>query len=196
MAEGQLAIFKKDCCVLCKLSFDNENPVHVTKKGIFTLISYSEKRGRHDLLSYLNQCVSTNPVEVVLVHPKCRRDFTDQKRLGLHSEIVDGELPRAKRLRSCFSSFNWKEDCMLCGKSAVVDSRHPKRQRVYKVSTIPMRCNLLKCCREREDQWASEVENRLQGCIDLVAAEAVYHDKCLTTFMQKRDHNKRKTAGQ
>ncbi len=42
--------------------------------------------------------------------------------------------------------------------------------------------------REREYHWTSEVENCLQGCIDLVAVEAVYHDKRLTTFMQKRDH--------
>ena len=64
MAERYFASFKKDCCVLCKLSFDNENPVHVTKKGIFILIGYSEKRGRDDLLSYLNQCVITDPDEL------------------------------------------------------------------------------------------------------------------------------------
>ena len=61
MAEGHLASFKKDCCVLCKLSFDNENPVLLTKKGILILIGYSEKRGRDDILTYLNQCVSTDP---------------------------------------------------------------------------------------------------------------------------------------
>ena len=68
--------------------------------------------------------------------------------------------------------------------------------RVHKVSTIPMRCNLLECSKERGDLWASEVENHLQGCIDLVAAEAVYHGSCLTKFLLKRDHNKKKTTGQ
>ncbi len=35
-----------------------------------------------------------------------------------------------------------------------------------------MRDNLLECCGKRGDIWASEVQNRLHGCIDLVAAEA------------------------
>ena len=60
---------------------------------------------------------------------------------------------------------------------------------MHKVSTIPMHCNLLECCKERGDLWASEVENCLQGCIDLFAAEAVYH-------MLNIDHNKKKTTGQ
>ena len=69
MAEGHLANdFKKDCCVICQLGFENAEPVHVTKKGILTLLNYSEKRGRDDLHIYLNRCVSTDPVEVVLVH--------------------------------------------------------------------------------------------------------------------------------
>lgn len=194
MAEAHLAsAFKKDCCVICNLGFENVEPVHVTKKGILTLINYSEKHSRDDLHTYLNQCISTDPVEAVLVHANCRRNFTDKKRLGLHSHV---EVPSAKRLRSSSLPFNWKEDCMLCGKSAIHDTRHPERQRVHKVSTIPMRCNLLECCTERGDLWACEVENRLQGCIDLVAAEAVYHDSCLTKFTLKRDYQKKKTTGQ
>ena len=30
----------------------------------------------------------------------------------------------------------------------------------------------------RGDAWASEVQNRLHGCIHLVAAEAIYHVNC------------------
>ena len=41
------------------------------------------------------------------------------------------------------------------------------------------------------------MEKRLQACIDLVAAEAVYHDMCLTKFMLKRDQDSlKKTKGQ
>ena len=54
-----------------------------------------------------------------------------------------------------------------------------------------MRWSLLESCRKRGDQWASEVENRLQGCFDLVAAEAMYHDSCLTKFSLKRDPTKK-----
>ena len=70
----------------------------MTKKGILTLINCSEKYGRDDLHTYLNQCISINPVEAVLVHPNCCRDFTDKKRLGLHSHV--------KRLLSSLLPFN------------------------------------------------------------------------------------------
>ena len=43
----------------------------MTKKGILTLINYSDKHGRDDLHTYLNQCISTDPVEAVLAHPNC-----------------------------------------------------------------------------------------------------------------------------
>ena len=57
----------------------------MTKKGILTLINYSEKHGRDDLHTYLNQCISTDPVEAVLVHPNCHRDFTEKKARASYS---------------------------------------------------------------------------------------------------------------
>ena len=39
-------------------------------------------------------------------------------------------------------------------------------------------------CKKRcLDLWGSEVMNRLHGCIDLDAAEAVYLDNCLFRFL-------------
>ena len=195
MTEGHLATaFKKDHCVICKLNFENEEPVHVTKKGILTIMECCEKHGKDDLYTYLNECISTNPIETVLVHSDCRRNFTDKKRPGFQNLVAVDEIPSAKILRSSTAPFNWKDDCLLCAKPAIVDTRHPQRERVHRVSTIPMRCNLLECCKERGDLWASEIENRLQGCMDLVAAEARYHDSCLTKFMLKRDPKKKITA--
>lgn len=194
MAEVQVATpFQKDCCVICKLGFEDENPVHMTKKGILTLIDYSAMHGRDDLHTYLNECIGTDPIEAVVVHSKCCRLFTDKRRLDLCSSDAKGPSP--KQLRSSSLPFNWKENCMLCGKSAVIDTKHPERQRVHKVFTIPMRCHLLECCKERGDLWGSEVENRLQGCIDLVAAEAVYHDACFSKFTLKRNYSMKKAAG-
>ena len=112
------------------------------------------------------------------MHTKCRRNLTDQKRVNSNVDAV--EVPPSKRLRSSISPFNWKEDCMLCGKSAVVNTRHPDRSRVQAVTALPMHDKVLECCHKRGDLWASEVETRVYGCIDLVAAEAVY---CFSRFM-------------
>ena len=79
----------------CKLSFDSSEPVHVTKKGALTLLSYSEKHEREDLIAHLNHCINTNCFESILVHP-CRRDFTNPKQLTSSQPAVD--IPPAKRL--------------------------------------------------------------------------------------------------
>ena len=72
--------------------------------------------------------------------------------------------------------------CVLCGKSAEADARHPERQ-VHKVAAIPLWEYVLECCRKRGDTWGYEVQDRLHGYIDLVAAEAVYHNSCFSQFM-------------
>ena len=96
--------------MICKLNFENEEPVHVTKKGMLTIIECCEKHGKDDLYTYLNECISTNPVETVLVHSDCRRNFTDKKRPGFQSPVVADEIPSAKRLWSSTVPFNWKDD--------------------------------------------------------------------------------------
>jgi uncharacterized protein YlaI len=165
--------FCEEYCVICKQGFELENSTKVSEKGIITLISYSEKRGKPDLHKYLNECLSTVPKRKVLVHVKCRRDFTDAKRM-ICSKASPSE-PTAKRLRCDSLPFNWKEDCMLCGRSAAIDSRHPERSQICSVRTLPIRTTLLEHCAKRGDPWASEVQGRLESCIDLVAMEAIYH---------------------
>ena len=75
---------------------------------------------------------------------------------------------------------------MLCGHSAIIDSRYPETI-VRSVTTLPMHAKLMEGCEKRDDPLGSEVMNRLQGCIDLVAAEAVYHDNCPTRFLLNKE---------
>ena len=190
MAERHLSdggIFLEDSCVICKLGFHNEKPVKVTEKGMLSLISYSEKRGKPELHTYLTECVSKTPIGTVLVHQNCRRDFTDPKRGVRMCSNAEDQLPSSKRLRSSLLPFSWKDACMLCGGSVAINCRHPDRKHVKTVRTLPIRSKLLECCTKRGDSWAYEVQTRLQGCIDLVAAEAVYHAQCFSRFMLKKE---------
>ncbi len=75
---------------------------------------------------------------------------------------------------------------MLCGQLAIRDSRHPETS-VRSVTTLPLHDKLMQCCSRRDDAWGLEAMSRLQGCIDLVAAEAVYQDICLSKFLLDRD---------
>ena len=89
-----------------------------------------------------------------------------------------------KRLRSSLLPFDWKKG-MLRGKSAETDKCHPDRKQlqVQKVTTISLHESILERCRKRGDMWALWVRDRLYGYINLVAAEAIYHDNCFSWFM-------------
>ena len=41
-------------------------------------------------------------------------------------------------------------------------------------------------CDIRKDPWADEVRGRLLDCIDLVAAEGIYHRNCCSLFFKER----------
>ena len=56
--------FLEDCCVNCKLGFKDEKASTVSRKGILTIIKYSEKRGWLELDTYLTECISVTPIRV------------------------------------------------------------------------------------------------------------------------------------
>jgi len=84
---------------------------------------------------------------------------------------------------------------VFCGKIALFDPHHPERSKVHKIATIQIKERLLECCRRRGDSWGSEVQERLHGCFDLVAAEAVYHNNCYSRFMLNKQIGKSITKG-
>lgn len=173
----------EEYCVICQKGFETEKSIKVSEKGLLSLILYSEKRGKLNLHKYLKECMSVVPKRKVLVHGKCRRDFTDAKRVIPRAPSPIPSEPTAKRLRSDSLPFNWKGHCMLCGKSAAIDNRHPERSQVCPVRTLPVRMRILEQCTKRADPWALEVQGRLESCIDLVAMEASYHNNCFSRFM-------------
>ena len=70
------------------------------------------------------------------------------------------------------------------------DPCHPERSQVHKISTLPIKDRILECCQRRGDSWRLEVQERLHGCFDLVAAEAVYHNHCYSRFMLNKQIGK------
>jgi len=53
-----------------------------------------------------------------------------------------------------------KQDCMLCGNSAIIDSCYPETM-VHSVTTLTIRAKLMESCEKRDDQCDSEVMNCL-----------------------------------
>ena len=132
------------------------------------------------LLSFVDS-LRTNSIGTTLVHHDCRRKFADTRRKS------SSYVPRKKLRSSSEVSFNWKSECFLCSKKA-----DKKNSTVYQVTTLPLRNNLITCCKSRIDDWGNTVKDRLECCIDLVAEEAVYHISCMNKFRLKTySENKR-----
>ena len=99
------------------------------------------------------------------------------------------------KLRLQQTSFDWKSNCFLCDCDAIVDTHHPDHNDVQIVATIlsttvdisskkrtTFHEKILNICMHRSDFWASQVESRLQNCINFVAEKAVYHKPCYCKF--------------
>ena len=181
-------IFNKESCVICLGSFTDLDVVTVGQKRLSSLIHFSEIRGDDKLKTYLAHVSKNVPVGKVLVHTKCRKRYTDARRSSRSSH--DEDIPSQKRLRSAESLFDWKENCFLCGSVAYHDQRHPDRDPVHVVETIPFRDKIVSQCASRNDSWANDVRNRVEGCIDFVAAEARYHRNCYIAFMRNISSSK------
>ena len=132
--------FQEDCCVICKKRFCNHKPTTVSGKGIMTLIRFSEECGCSELHAHLNECVKKTSTQAVFVHKDCRRDFINQRRsVCCNVSENDQQLP-AKKL-----AFWLEEELHALWKLSQFDARHPERDRVYNVTTLPMCDKLLEC---------------------------------------------------
>jgi len=153
----------------------------VGAQGLASLVHYSTLRNDIELTSYLNENHGA-----VHVHIDCRKKYTckcrfeQEQRAEVNTSDASGP---SKCLRSGFvSPFDWKAHCMLCGESAQFDSKHPSQCSIIAVQTLGIRDTVLEYCLKRNDEWALEVQSRLNTCHDLVAVEAVYHWRCYSAF--------------
>ena len=152
----------------------------------------------------LQSQLDENPNLTIACHRSCVSSYTSflhiQRYLKRHrvSETSCSEVPTIKHLcRSELLPFNFSEHCIFGGKICVLhkgpknpsrwgkavlcraSDRGPSNKRFKEV--------IFDVCKNRNDEWALQVEVQLQGAIsDLHAADAHYHDDCRTNFMAPR----------
>jgi len=97
-----------------------------------------------------------------------------------------------KRLRSSLDQFDWKHMCFFCQLPADFER---DKSAVRQARTLELRQAVLSHCSLRGDEWALDVQGRLEDCVDLVHPEAVYHSYCHTRFFQGRDLSKSGACG-
>ena len=77
--------------------------------------------------------------------------------------------------------FNFKTDCIFCGKTTESRQFHDKGQ-VVSVRTLEIKSTLQDICMQRNDSLSHSVMARIEYSQDLRASDTVYHRQCSTNF--------------
>ena len=112
----------------------------------------------------------------ILAHKSCYCSYTSTSRQRKRKSSPV-PVPSKRLLKSHSSNFNFKQDCLFCGKECKPkDPKNPDRwEKTSQCTTvdrdgITFKQQLENLCAERQDQWANEVAARVSGVIDLHAA--------------------------
>lgn len=162
---------------------------------IQSIIDASRKYG-DNLHIKLQEQLTENPDMTISYHKNCVSRYTSKSNLGKHRQQSTSEEPQRK-LRKSSLQFNFRQHCLYCGEICDIrkDYRHPDRWRpAYLCRSTksekdkrPYKEFLLERCAVRNDEWGNEVRIRLEGALDLHAADARYHRDCMCSFMAMRN---------
>ena len=178
---GDEAGIKSNLCVICQE--ENNDDLHECQSGIPKLIEYGSLFGLEVLKSHL--IVQQEENSSVKIHVKCQKNIGNfiRKRTANPDYTLGNQSKISKMTtRKSIDRFNWKEHCFFCGDECHVDPKHPDRIPIFSASILHYRESILGYCESRKDLWAAEVKRRVMNCIDLVQAEARYHDDCRIMF--------------
>ena len=98
LQELAAASFEEDCCVICKLGFENDKAtIYSVRKG------YSVKKLDVQIHAHLTECINNTPKFWYII-TAVETLITNRRRPTCFSTIEDDQLPQAKRLRSSMLS--------------------------------------------------------------------------------------------
>ena len=157
--------------MFCGKDTNSDAPtVKLREKGSHSVNVASEER---------QDDIQTVPGQIV--HQKCRREFCNPYNITKARPSGSQQLTAAPQLRSYNDIFDFKEDCLYCGRSTQSD-RWGTDSDVFKCTLIETRKTLLDACDDRNDEWGESVRARILGVHDLPAADALYHQQCSVNF--------------
>lgn len=162
-------------------------------KGIATLLNKSSELGDTAIHETLSNIIATDGASSasVLCHKSCYSSYTSCSRNVSKRKSDSFQSQPGKRIiRSQLSAFEYSKQCLFCGLICEEkDSKNPNRWNPVKKCQTLDRSGLpsfkdviLSKCDERQDDWAEVVKLRVNGIMDLPAADAQYHSKCYNAF--------------
>ena len=180
-------------CLLCGQGGDV-----IQSKRIGAIRRASEERGDN----LIRRIEDSN--DLILCHKNCISTYCSKEHITRHlkrqtlanSSSCD---PRPKRLRCNENKFDFKENCIFCGKACVVqrDKRNPSRWReAYLCRTADRRGKesfksaILRHVQQRNDTWSVDVAMRVNSALsDLHAADGRYHKDCHSRFFTNKSND-------
>ena len=172
--------FEPDQCAICTQPFNRteKRPSSALgKKGCSRINQASIKR---------NDSITVVPGEKV--HQDCRRKYCNPQQIAKatrQKESKAGTSSNKHVLRSSEGGFNFRTDCLFCGRPAKC-GRKRKTRDVLQVKTVEFKETLIATCRGRADSWSNTVQARILSVHDLHAADAIYHQTCSVNFRTKK----------
>lgn len=177
-------------CVICQDADEISNLRNCTG-GIESLLTYSKTFDFKQLSIYLS--TKKKAGQSVKIHEECQKNAGNHVRKRKKDPNFNVNfLPKVPKMatRKSIDEFDWKKQCLFCGKPCTLDEKHVGRRQVWCVTFLHYRDTILKMCdaARQNDEWAEQVRRRVINCTDLVQAEARYHDDCRKNFCRLKDN--------
>ena len=162
-----------ELCIICDTDVKGDNPQCLSSVGMQTFIENCTLTNRKDLIDVVN----SRPVGQVRLHRTCRTRLSrEAQKIAKFGKVASSG---GRCTRSSSTTFDYRSLCLYCTKS-VVDCPSAS---IRKVSTLEFDNHLRLYISERgHDDWALQVQGRLENVNDLHASDAVYHLECHARF--------------
>ena len=160
------------------------------------IISASFKYG-DNLHTKLEEQLVLNPELKISYHKNCVSRYTSKSNLPKDTPWIGETEEPPRKLRKSTLQFNFRKHCLYCGKTCSLEKnpKNPARWREAYLcrSTKSKHENqdykqfLLELYDYRNDEWAGQVRLRIEGTLDLYAADARYHKDYSSLFRSLRN---------
>lgn len=175
-----------DLCFICK-DVLSAKVTNLVARGLPALLkaSLERKDENYELLKNLDS---------IEVHSSCRKYYTSRKNdklsnpnLGKRACTSKSALfsPSKSKIRKSKESFDFYNDCFICGKEANQLKENRKsyvyRKIICDVTDEQFQKDLTVLIKKKNDPVAKDVQRRI-SCVNLLAKKARYHKACMKSF--------------